>query len=119
MDNYQERARALGLPDSNSHYIKRLWKEQCRDIKGLEFTDNENNDGEEDLVEVEALKQQDADYLSSILEAINAEPEKIKTGNHNLYKEQQWLEQKLTILARLKSQIELRLRNNSAAHEDS
>lgn len=119
MDNYQERARALGLPDSNSDYIKSLWKEHCRDIKGLEFTDKENNDGEEELVEVEALKQQDADYLSSILEAINTEPEKIKTGNHNLYKEQQWLEQKLTILARLKSQIELRLRNNSATHEDS
>ena len=48
MDNYQERAKALGLPDSNSNYIKSLWKEHCRDIKGLEFTDNENDDGEED-----------------------------------------------------------------------
>ena len=119
MDNYPERVKALGLPDSNSNYIKSLWKEHCRDITGLEFTDNEEDNGEEYLVQVEASNQQDPDYLSSILKAINAEPERIKTGKHNPYEEQQWLEQKLTILARLKSQIELRLRNNSAAHEDS
>lgn len=114
MDNYSEKVNALGLTDSKSNYIKSLWKEHCRDIEGLHFMEDEGDQDEEDLIEAEPSMQQDQDYLPSIIETINTEAE-----NLNLAEQQRWLEQKLTFLARLKSQIELRLRNISSTHEDN
>lgn len=76
--------------------------------------EDEGNQDEEDLIEAEPSMQQDQDYLPSIIETINTEAE-----NLNLAEQQRWLEQKLTFLARLKSQIELRLRNISSKHEDN
>ncbi len=76
--------------------------------------EDEGNQDEEDLIEAEPSMQQDQDYLPSIIETINTEAE-----NLNLAEQQRWLEQKLTFLARLKSQIELRLRNISSTHEDN
>lgn len=76
--------------------------------------EDEGDQDEEDLIEAEPSMQQDQDYLPSIIETINTEAE-----NLNLAEQQRWLEQKLTFLARLKSQIELRLRNISSKHEDN
>ena len=76
--------------------------------------EDEGDQDEEDLIEAEPSMQQDQDYLPSIIETINTEAE-----NLNLAEQQRWLEQKLTFLARLKSQIELRLRNTSSTHEDN
>ncbi len=76
--------------------------------------EDEGDQDEEDLIEAEPSMQQDQDYLPSIIETINTEAE-----NLNLAEQQRWLEQKLTFLARLKSQIELRLRNISSTHEDN
>ena len=76
--------------------------------------EDEGDQDEEDLIEAEPSMQQDQDYLPSIIETINTEAE-----NLNLAEQQRWLEQKLTFLARLKSQIELRLRNISSTYEDN
>ena len=115
MDEYSKKAKAakaLGLTQVKSNYIKHLWKVHCSEVHGLDFTSGVLYENEEDILHREEIIQSDENQLLLILETINTDPtswqlDDIKNKKH-------WLDQKLIMLERIKSHIELRLRNTSS-----
>jgi len=113
MDDHQERIEALGISRAKNNYINQLWKLHCRDIVGVEFMATDFEDAIDELDEEDPSSQALDHPLSAILETINSEPESLtsrEVNDHYL-----WLDEKLMALKRLKSDVELRLRNASSS----
>ena len=70
----------------------------------------------DEFVESEPSSQQVESPLNAILDTINSEPE--NSGSSDVAKHQSWLEQQLMVLKRLKSDVELRLRDTSSIKEN-
>ena len=115
LDNFTESARALGLLNLPVNYIEYIWKTHCKDIDGLEFTQRDRDNSEDDLINYKSSNQADGDYFRSILETINSEPKHIQSNDAD--EQQGWLQQRVTTLERLKSVLELRLRHISSSRE--
>ena len=116
MDNHQEKIKALGITRSKSNYINQLWKIHCRDVSGVDFMATDFEDTIDEFVESEPSSQQVESPLNAILDTINSEPE--NSGSSDVAKHQSWLEQQLMVLKRLKSDVELRLRDTSSIKEN-
>lgn len=116
MDNHQEKIKALGITRSKSNYINQLWKLHCRDVSGVDFMATDFEDTIDEFVESEPSSQQVESPLNAILDTINSEPE--NSGSSDVAKHQSWLEQQLMVLKRLKSDVELRLRDTSSIKEN-
>ena len=113
MDDHQERIEALGISRAKNNYINQLWKLHCRDIVGVEFMATDFEDAIDELDEEDPSSQALDHTLSAIIETINSEPESLtsrEVNDHYL-----WLDEKLMALKRLKSDVELRLRNASSS----
>lgn len=116
MDNHQEKIKALGITRSKSNYINQLWKLHCRDVSGVDFMATDFEDTIDEFVESEPSSHQVESPLNAILDTINSEPE--NSGSSDVAKHQSWLEQQLMVLKRLKSDVELRLRDTSSIKEN-
>lgn len=116
MDNHQEKIKALGITRSKSNYINQLWKLHCRNVSGVDFMATDFEDTIDEFVESEPSSQQVESPLNAILDTINSEPE--NSGSSDVAKHQSWLEQQLMVLKRLKSDVELRLRDTSSIKEN-
>lgn len=116
MDNHQEKIKALGITRSKSNYINQLWKLHCRDVSGVDFMATDFEDTIDEFVESDPSSQQVESPLNAILDTINSEPE--NSGSSDVAKHQSWLEQQLMVLKRLKSDVELRLRDTSSIKEN-
>lgn len=116
MDNHQEKIKALGITRSKSNYINQLWKLHCRNVSGVDFMATDFEDTIDEFVESEPSSQQVESPLNAILDTINSEPE--NSGSSDVTKHQSWLEQQLMVLKRLKSDVELRLRDTSSIKEN-
>ena len=117
MDDHQERIEALGISRAKNNYINQLWKLHCRDIVGVEFMATDFEDAIDELEEAVPSSPAVEHPLSAILETINSEPESLNSREAN--ERYLWLEEKLMALKRLKSDVELRLRNASSTTENN
>ncbi|MEC8738153.1 MAG: hypothetical protein VXX91_07970 [Planctomycetota bacterium] len=112
MDEHLKRVEALGIAKSSYNYINQLWKLHCRDVVGIDFMSTDFEDAVDALSEPEAPLSLDGENpLSAILNAINSELDTLEPDRINQC--QSWLEKQLMALKRIKSDIELRLRNIS------
>ena len=112
MDEHLKRVEALGIAKSSYNYINQLWKLHCRDVFGIDFMSTDFEDAVDALSEPEAPLSLDGENpLSAILNAINSELDTLEPDRINQC--QSWLEKQLMALKRIKSDIELRLRNIS------
>ena len=116
MDDHQERIEALGISRVTNNYINQLWKLHCRDVVGIEFMATDFEDAIDELEEAMPSSLAIEHPLSAILETINSEPDNLDSSEVNNH--YQWLEEKLMALKRLKSDMELRLRNASSTTEN-
>ena len=116
MDNLQEKMKALGITNSKGNYINQLWKLHCRDVLGVDFMATDFEDSIDEYTESEPSRQQFESPLSAILDMINSEPK--SASSSDVTKHQLWLEQQLMALKRLKSDVELRLRDTSTIQEN-
>lgn len=73
-------------------------------------------DSIDEYTESEPSRQQVESPLSAILDMINSEPK--SASSSDVTKHQLWLEQQLMALKRLKSDVELRLRDTSTIQEN-
>ena len=112
MDEYLKKAKALGLTQLKSNYIKHLWKVHCRDIQSLDFGSGDLDEDEDDILGSEEIMQSDENQLFLILDAINTDPTSWQLDD--IKNKKRWINQKLLLLERIKSHIELRLRNTSS-----
>lgn len=112
MDDHQERIEALGISRSKNDYIKQLWKLHCGDILEMDFITTDFDVSTFESTEAEPTSPQSKHLFATILETINSEPDRLNPSDAIKYK--RWLEQQLTALKRLKSDVELRLRNTSS-----
>ena len=116
MDNLQEKMKALGIKNSKGNYINQLWKLHCRDVLGVDFMATDFEDSIDEYTESEPSRQQVESPLSAILDMINSEPK--STSSSDVTTHQFWLEQQLMARKRLKSDVELRLRDTSTNQEN-
>jgi hypothetical protein len=113
MDDHQEIIKALGISRAKNNYINQLWELHCRDIVGVKLMATDFEDAIDELEEEGPSSLAVEHPLSAILETINSEPESLNSREAN--ERYLWLEEKLMALRRLKSDVELRLRNASSS----
>jgi|TARA_B100001173_G_scaffold303467_1_gene306272 hypothetical protein len=104
---------ALGITRADSNHLIDLWKIHCKRIQGLEFkaTDYEEQTNEDDLLI--DYEERDKQRVSDLFALINN-----KQPQNDDWREEQyinWIEQRITQLKRLYSEIELHLRKKSQA----
>lgn len=103
------KADALGITKDTTNYLKKLWRIHCKDIEGLDFAATDLEEEIEDFQNLEHEDTSGAHQFAKIISIINSEEKDAVDGDQqHLY---DWLEKKIFILNRLKSDLELQLRN--------
>ena len=103
----------LGITRADSNHLIDLWKIHCKGIQGLEFkaTDYEEQTNEDDLLM--DCEERDKQRVSDLFNLINnKQPQNVDWGKEQYIN---WIEQRITQLKRLYSEIELHLRKKSQA----
>lgn len=115
-DLIANQAEILGISLSDKNFVKSLWDQYCSDIKSL--SPPPCDAAEESSQQSLETEEEWQDHLSTgekiltILHAIRDDQEPQPTTVHQ--EQLDWIEQQITILHRLKGDIELSLRHASS-----
>jgi hypothetical protein len=117
-DFFGEQSEALCIDVSEKNFIKSLWDLYCSKIEGLNIASSNNDElhdrGLSNNNEHESPLSA-KDLISDVLKTINDSQEPDSTTT--LPEQIDWLDEQITILNRLKADLELSLRNASEASQ--